>query len=306
MDIRKLDAFCKVVELKSFTKAAQAIQLSQPTVSDHIRNLEEELGNKLLERLGREVEPTPVGRLLYSYAARILRLQQETLQAIAQHSGQFCGNVLIGASTIPGTYILPRLIGSFRRSFPEINTIVYISGSRAIAKKVLDGEYDLGLVGAIWNERGLEWKPLFQDTLVLVTAPGSSLINTQPLTVSALINQPFILREQGSGTRQVIAHVLETKGLKEADLREVAQFGSNEAVKEAVKAGVGISMLSRRSIAEDLHRGTLVELSLENISGERPFYLITRKNRAIEPSVSAFANHLQAEAEQQNTPTTLL
>ena len=101
MDIRKLDVFCKVVELKSFTRAARALHLSQPTISDHIRTLEEELGNKLVDRLGREVEATPVGSLLYSYAIRILRLQQETLQAIAQFSGHFSGVMLIGASTIP-------------------------------------------------------------------------------------------------------------------------------------------------------------------------------------------------------------
>ena len=169
MDIRKLDALCKVVELRSFTKAAQAMQLSQPTVSDHIRNLEEELGQKLINRLGREVEPTPVGQLLYSYASRMLRLQQETLQAVLQYSGQLAGDLLIGASTIPGTFILPKIIRGFHQQYPDITTSVHISGSRTVAQKVLDGEYDLGLVGAIWNERGLEWQPLFNDTLVLVT-----------------------------------------------------------------------------------------------------------------------------------------
>lgn len=300
MDIRKLDAFCKVVELRSFTKAAQAVQLSQPTVSDHIRNLEEELGQKLVDRLGREVEPTPVGQLLYSYATRMLRLQQEAVEAIVHYSGQFVGNLLIGASSIPGTYILPAIVGMFHQQYPQIKTIVHVSGSRAIAKKVLDGEYDLGLVGGIWNERGLEWQALFHDTLVLITQPGSALIDRQPIPVSELLAQPFVLREQGSGTRKNIAHILENKGYKESDLREVAQFGSNEAVKEAVKAGVGVSMLSRRSVAEDLQRGTLVALSLADLSGERPFYLVTRKNRALQPSVSAFASHLRAAAEQED------
>jgi DNA-binding transcriptional LysR family regulator len=297
MDIRKLDVFCKVVELKSFTKAAQAIQLSQPTVSDHIRTLEEELGHKLVDRLGREVEPTPTGCLLYSYATRILRLQQETLQAISQHGGQFSGDLLIGASTISGTFILPGLLGSFRRQYPKIKTIVHIGGSQIIAKKVLDGEFDLGLVGALWNERGLEWQPLFHDNLVLVAPPDSPLIKIQPIGIDTLLKQPFVLREQESGTRKVLAHILETKGYKETDLQDVAQFGSNEAVKEAVKAGMGVSMLSRRSIAEELQRGTLVALALEGVAGERPFYLVTRKNRALQPSASALAHHLQAAAE---------
>jgi DNA-binding transcriptional LysR family regulator len=300
MEIKKLDVFCKVVELKSFTKAAEAVRLSQPTVSDHIRNLEEEVGQQLLDRLGREVEPTPVGRLLYGYAIKILRLQQETLQALAQFNGNLGGNIFIGASTIPGTYILPQLISTFRDQFPAVKTVVHISGSRAIARKVMDGEYDLGLVGAIWNEKGLEWIPLFEDTLTLVAHPASSLVREQPLVVGALLKQPFILREPGSGTRKVMAQMLETIGYKETDLQEVAMLGSNEAVKEAVKAGLGISMLSSRSVAEDLSRGTLVALVVEEISGERPFYLIRRRSRAMPPAASAFAEHLMAAAAEEN------
>ena len=299
MDIRKLDALCKVIELRSFTKAAQAMQLSQPTVSDHIRSLEDELGHKLIDRLGREVEPTPVGQILYSYADRILRLQRETLQAIVQFSGQLAGNLFIGASTIPGTYILPRIIGAFRQQYPDIKATVQISGSRTIAKKVLDGEYDLGLVGAIWNERGLEWQPLFADTLVTVTCPGGVLADRQSVPIGDLLAQPFVFREEGSGTRKSINRILEEKGYKESDLQEVAQFGSNEAVKEAVKAGVGISLLSHSSITEELERGTLIALALADSSGARPFYLVTRRNKALPPVAAAFVERLQAEAAQE-------
>ena len=299
MDIRKLDALCKVIELRSFTKAAQAMQLSQPTVSDHIRILEEELGHKLVDRLGRDVEPTPVGRLLYGYATQMLRLQQESLQAIFQYGGQYIGNLVIGASTIPGTYILPGIIGDFRQQYPDITTTVQINGSRLVAKKILDGEYDLGLVGAVWNERGLVWQPLFTDNLVLVTHPGGALASRHSLTVSDILSEPFVFREQGSGTRKSIAQILEGKGFKETDLNEVAQFGSNEAVKEAIKAGVGISMLSRRSITEELARGTLVALTLADVSGDRPFYLVTRKNKALQPAAAAFVEHLQTEAAQE-------
>lgn len=299
MDSRKLAAFCKIVELRSFTKAAQAMQLSQPTVSDHIRTLEEELGHKLIDRLGRDAGPTPVGQLLYSYATRILRLQQETLQAIVQYSGQFIGNLLIGASTIPGTYFLPKIIGGFRQHYPDIKTTVHISGSRNVAKKVLDGECDFGLVGAIWHERGLQWHPLFNDTLVLVAHSGCSLINLPSVAIGDMLSKPFVFREQGSGTRKSIAQLLESKGYKESDLNEVAQFGSNEAVKEAVKAGVGISILSRWAITEELERGTLVALRLADIAGDRLFYLVTRKNKALPPAATAFVEYLRAEAGQE-------
>ena len=267
MDIRKLDVFCKVVELKSFTRAARAVLLSQPTVSDHVRHLEEELGQKLVDRLGREAEPTPAGRLLYAYASRILRLQQETLEALARFGGRLSGETTIGASTIPATYILPTLVGTFRAAHPEVTVSVRISGSHEIARKVLAGEYDLGLVGAVWNERGLDWTELFTDTLVLVARPDHPLAGRGPVTLDDLCGQDYVGREPGSGTRKVIGALLETAGRRETDLRQVALFGANEAVREAVKAGVGVSMLSRRSVAADLAAGALVEIRQEKRAG---------------------------------------
>lgn len=297
MDIKKLDVFCKVVELKSFTKAAEAAQLSQPTVSEHLRNLEEELGVKLVDRLGRKVEPTPVGRLLYSHAVRLLRLQQETLQAVAQFNGVLSGEVRIGASTIPGTYILPGLLGSFRRQHPAVKPLVHISDSRTTASRVIDGTFDLGLVGAIWNERSLEWTALFSDTLVVAVHPGHPLAGRPSLAIDQLGRHPFILREPGSGTRKILARILEQHGYKETDLDEVAVLGSNEAIKEAVKADLGISVLSARSIAEDVEGGKLAAVSLEQVATERPIYLIQRKNREPSPVATVLIDFLRARAE---------
>ena len=297
MDLKKLEAFCRIVELGSFTKAGQAMHLSQPTISDHIRNLEEEIGHKLINRLGRDVEPTPAGRLLYSHATKIFRLKDETLQALIQFSGKYIGNLIIGASSIPGAYILPKIISDFRIQYPDVTTTVLVNGSRIIARKVLDGEYDIGLAGAIWNERGLEWEPLFTDTLVLVTHQNSSWANHRSITLQEILDKPFVFREPESGTRRSIAQLLESKGFKETDLHETAQFGSNEAVKEAVKAGVGISIVSQRSVTEELNRGTLIALNLQEVTGARPFYLVTRKNRALQPAASAFVEYLRAIAD---------
>jgi len=302
MDIRKLDVFRKVVELKSFTKAAEAALLSQPTVSEHIRALEEELGLKLVDRLGRETEPTPVGRVLYTYAVRIIQLQQEALQAIARYNGALSGEVRIGASSIPGAYILPRLIASFCRQYPEVRPLVQISDSRATAARVLDGTFDLGLVGAVWNERGLHWSALFADTLVLAVPPQHPLAARAAVSAAELRNHPFIFREQGSGTRKVMARLLEAHGYKEADLQERVTLGSNEAVREAVKAGIGIAVLSARSLAQDAHAGTIVAVSLEDAAAERPIYLIQRRNREPSPVAAAFLEHLRAAAGQVTLP----
>jgi DNA-binding transcriptional LysR family regulator len=300
MEIRKLDVFCKVVELKSFTRAAEAALLSQPTVSEHIRTLEEELGLKLVDRMGREVEPTPAGQILYDYASRLLRLQQEALQAIARFTGILSGTVHIGASSIPGTYILPGMLGSFCRQHPEVKPFVHISDSRAIAAQVLDGTLDLGLVGAIWNERGLEWTTLFADTLVLAVPPDSPLAAQQSVAIDELFRHPCILREPGSGTRKVLARILDQQGLKEADLQAVAVLGSNEAIKEAIKAGLGMSIVSLKSIAEDVRMGHLAAVLLDNQGSERPISLIQRKNKEPSPVAAAFIAFLQTAAQQES------
>lgn len=299
MDIRKLEVFRKVVELKSFTKAAEAALLSQPTVSEHIRSLEEELGLKLVDRLGREAAPTPVGRLLYQYAVRLTQLQQEALQAIARYNGALSGELRIGAGTIPGSYILPRLLATFCRNFPDVKPVLRISDSRAIAAQVLEGAVDLGLVGAIWNERGLDWMPLFADTLVLAVRPEHPLASRSSLPVEELLNHPMVLRELGSGTRKVVARILEQQGHRESDLREAATLGSNEAVREAVKAGIGIAVLSARSIAQDVRSGDLTAVPLEDAAAKRSISLIRRKNREPSPVAAAFLDHLHTAAAQE-------
>ena len=207
-----------------------------------------------------------------------------TVEAVDAH-GKFLGGI-----------ILPALIGTFRAAHPEVTVSVRISGSHEIARKVLAGEYDLGLVGAMWNERGLDWTELFTDTLVLVARPDHPLAGRGPVTLDDLCGQDYVGREPGSGTRKVIGALLEAAGRRETDLRRVALFGGNEAVREAVKAGVGVSMLSRRSVAADLAAGALVEIPLQGVSGERPFYLLRRRNRQLPPSAAALAEHLLAAA----------
>ena len=171
MDLRRLEIFCKVVELKSFTKAAEAVSLSQPTVSECIRSLEEIIGKKLVDRLGREVLPTQAGQVLYPYACKIMELRQEAMQAIDEHSGKVSGQLLLGAGTIPGTYILPEFIGAFKGKYPLVRINLRISGSRRIAEDLLKGDLEAGVIGAKWNDPSLEWEEIFLDELVLTVYP---------------------------------------------------------------------------------------------------------------------------------------
>jgi len=288
MELRKLEVFCKVVELKSFTRAAAAVMLSQPTVSEHIRSLEDELGQKLVDRLGRQVEPTPVGSLLYGYALKILRIQNEALQAIEQYSGKLVGRIMLGSGTIPGTYILPGLIGRFRERYPSVKATLKINSSHQIVQDVLDGHLEIGVVGARWSERGLDYCEIFSDTLSVVVSSDHHLADRKEISLSELTKEPFILRESGSGTRRVVDQILEEHGVKPASLTEVAEIGSTAAVLQAVREGLGISIISTKAVEKDLGNGSIVSLPVKGVRMERPFYMVRRKNRELSPAASVF------------------
>ena len=292
MDIHRLEVFCKVVELKSFTRAAEASFLSQPTVSEHIRSLEEILGERLVDRLGREALPTQAGQILYKYAKKIIRLRQETMQAMASYRGEMAGHLALGASTIPGAYVLPQRIGGFKKLHPAIQITLAIGNSRTVADGVLAGDTEFGVVGARWSDPALEWVEILDDELVLAVYPSHPFAKEKAVEPAQLLNEPMIIRERDSGTRRVVTQLLE-KHLDLARLQIVAEMGSTEAVRQGVKSEVGIAILSRRAVAEDIERGSLVAVPLADIRLSRPFYLITRKNRQPSPICSTFLVFLQ-------------
>ena len=213
-----------------------------------------------------------------------------------QYSGNLIGRIMIGCGTIPGTYIMPELISSFRRLHPSIKATLHISSSRIIAGKVLDGELDLGVVGAKWSTAGLSWTEIFSDELVLAVHPEHPWAKKKSVTLNDVTGEPFIMRESGSGTRKVINRILEENGIREADLDEVAEIGSTAAVKESIKAGIGVSILSRRAIMDDVDCGRLATVTVKGPQLIRPFHLIQRKNRKLSPIASVFLNYLLQEA----------
>ncbi len=302
MDLRRLEVFCKVVELRSFTKGAEAVLLSQPTVSEHIRLLEDALGEKLLDRLGREALPTPAGQILYRYARRMLRLREEALQAIATHKGSLSGRLVLGASTIPGTYVLPKIIGSFKARTPHIQLILRILSTGEIAEAVLRGDLEIGLVGSEWKDRRLETEEIFSDELVLTVYPEHPWSRRGEVPKEELYGEPFILRQRDSGTRMVMSQILESHGFDFSKLHVVAEMATTQAIHQSIKARIGISILSRQAVEEDLERGSLVAVSLRGIRFHRPFYLIQRKNRQVSPLCEAFLAHLRRKNQGQNVP----
>ncbi|MHC1744104.1 MAG: selenium metabolism-associated LysR family transcriptional regulator [Syntrophobacteraceae bacterium] len=296
MDIHRLEVFCKVIELQSFTKAADASFLTQPTVSEHIRTLEEMTGEKLLDRFGREVLPTPAGKILYKYARQMIQLRNEALQALDRYKGVLSGHLNIGASTIPGTYVLPALIGSFKAAYPTIQITLKISSSGQIVEKILDGTLEAGLIGAKWTDRRIVLEEAFADELILAVPPQHPWASRPSIPLEDLASEPFILRERGSGTRIVTVQALEAAGFDPSRLKPIAEMGSTEAIRQGIKAGIGVSILSAQAVAEDVERRTLVSVPLEGVRILRPFYLAQRKNRQASPLCAAFIEHLRKSA----------
>jgi DNA-binding transcriptional LysR family regulator len=296
MDLRQLEVFAGVYELRSFSRTASQLRLTQSTVSEHVRLLEEELGTRLFDRLSRETVPTRAGELLYGYARQMLALRTEARQALDQFLGQVTGTLLVGASTIPGEYVLPAVIGRFRERHPRVSITLQISDTRGIVQAVLDGQVDVGVVGADPANRGLEARPLMPDELVLVVPPGHRWSGRRETTLDELKTEPLIVREPGSGSRHALETALEAGGRSLGEMQVIAEMGSTSAIKQAIKAGVGLSVMSSRACADECRHGLMACLKLKDLAVTRHFYVVTHASRSRSPLCRAFLEFLQAPA----------
>ncbi len=296
MDLKTLEAFCRIVELRSFTRAAEAVSLTQPTVSEHIKELEAELGLPLLDRAGRAVTPTRAGEILYGYARRILGLRMEAQQAIGAHKGGLTGDLAVGGSSIPGAYILPPIIAAFKQDHPDAAITLHVEGSREIVRGVGEGTYEVGMVGARFEKGRVRYDRYTRDELVLAVPPSHPWANRDAVRLRDLIGQPIIMRERGSGTRKVMEKALAECGVDRHRLRVVLEIASNEAVRQAVKAGAGVAVISRRAVQDDIHCGLVAALRFREARLVRDFFLVTHRTRSRSPLGNAFAEFVRASA----------
>ena len=296
MDARQIEIFVKVAELGSFSKAAEALFLTQPTVSEHIRGLEEELGVRLLDRLGRGAAPTKAGQLLLGYGRRILELHREARQALDQFQGRMSGELVVAASTIPGEYVLPALIGRFKEKYPDIAISLLIGDTQRVVEWVLEGRAELAVAGAQIDHRALEYRELMPDELVLVVSAAHPWHGKKTATLEEVRAEPLIVRERGSGSRQALEKALAEVGLDLSDFRVVGEMGSTQAIKQGVKAGVGISLISKRAVAEECQHGTLHCVKVKDLRFSRAFYLVTSTTRSRSPLAEAFRAFLISES----------
>jgi len=297
MDLHRLAVFAKVYELKSVSRSAEEVFLSQPTVSGHLKALEEELGVRLFDRLGRGVAPTQAAEVLYEHARRLLALRDKAVQEVGAVSGKVRGRLNLGGSTIPGHYLLPAYLGRMRVRYPELTISLSVGGSSEIGLKVESGHLEMGVIGVRLERSRLVHTPCHQDELVLIVPADHPLAGQGIIEASELTSWPFVVREAGSGTRMKANQALVELGLKASELKVVGELGSTEAVRRAVLAGLGCSFISRLAVEEDILAGRLAPIEIKGLNLTRDFFVVVRAGRSLSPGAERLAEMLIEEAE---------
>ncbi len=291
-NFHQLYIFHMVAKLGSFSRAAEELSISQPAVSIQVRELEKSLGCALLHRMRRGLQLTDTGQAVFSYTQRIFSLAQEMETAVQDIQGLKAGKLTIGSSTTPGEYILPWVIGQFRQRYPGVEVMLTISNTQAIVERIINRELDMGMAGSLVDMEGLESFPYVQDEIVVIAAPFHPLAGRDRLSLADIEGQDFILREPGSATRRAAEGCLKAHGLS---VRTVMELGSNEALKRAVAAGLGLGMLSKFGVMPDTTAGFIKVLAVEGWRCQRPLTVFYRKDKHLPLAQRAFLRFLKEE-----------
>lgn len=289
MEFKQIEAFVNVVKYKSFSKAADACFLTQPTISAHISTLEKELGVPLLDRNGRGAVPTGQGKIFYKYAAAMLNTREKAALSIQGYTQDMKGVLEIQTSAVPGQYMLPELLAEFHQVFPEVRFYVLQSDSQEVSKNILAGKGELGFTGSV-EDSALTYQALTGDELV-VLAPNDerfSEINGEGICIEQFIDEPMILREQGSGTRREFENHISELGIRSRNMNAVARLNSLEAVKQAVIRGMGLAVISGLAAADLADCAAVRIFRIKDLPMKRMFYLVHNKNITLSPIAEAF------------------
>jgi LysR family transcriptional regulator, transcriptional activator of the cysJI operon len=288
MDTRQLASFCAVVDHQSFSLAAEQLGVTQPAVSLQIRSLEKRLGRRLLDRSGRRVEPTEAGLRLYRSAQRMLALEEQLVEDVADASdGELAGRLELGASTGPGGSVVPLLLCEFQRANPSVRVSLTVSDTQTIVDQVAGRELSSGIVGAARRHRGVTFEPLFRDEVVLACPPGHRFAG-RTITLEELQAEPPVVMQEGAGVRLVIDDALRAAGLRERHPEVKLELGLQESVKSAVAAGYGITFISRSAIEAELSTGTIATARVEGLEPAREISLATATGRTLPRTAAAF------------------
>ncbi|MBI5042481.1 MAG: LysR family transcriptional regulator [Nitrospirae bacterium] len=293
MNGHKLKVFCAVAETGSFSKASKMVNLTQPAVSLQIQALEESYEAALFERSGKNITLTPAGKLLYQYAKDILNLYSTVEKEINSLTGLSKGNLQVGASSTIGNYLLPTVIIAFKKKYPKIDVNLFVSNTKGIAELLNAGRIDIGLVEGDVPKQSFEVETLLEDELVLIMPPDHLWVKRKNISVSELLTQPVIMREDGSGTRQMIEKHLMANKISPNNLKMPLVLGSTEAIKTAVEHGMGVSILSNWTVKKEVQFGTLRTNTFRDIRFTRNFSIVFHKRGALAATAKEFFEFLK-------------
>ncbi len=297
MNTRDLKIFLAVATRLNYTRAGEDVSLSQSGVSVRVRELEREIGVKLFEQLGKKIALTEAGRMLEPYARRVVAAVDDARQAVEEFRGLERGRLRIGASTTPGMYIIPRIIAEFKRRYPQIEISLGIKDTRGVEEAVLRNEYDFGFVGSHFTGGdNVEVTAWCIDELLLIAAPEHALAQRRTINLRDIEKEPFIFRERGSATQAVIESSLSDAGVQ---LEAVIELGNPEAIKQAVRSGLGVAFISKFAVETELRAKALVAMKVKNLKIIRELKIIHRKDKHLDRAAVAFV-----ELAKQHSPFT--
>src|SRR5262245_17592394 len=290
MTLRQLEVFLAVARARSYRRAAEALHTSQPALSQHVSELETELAVKVFNRLGRSVALTEAGRLLEDHAARVFDALDGAREAVGALQGRQRGSLVIGASTTPGIYVLPGVMGQFRRQYPGVNLRLHIANSRLIEERVRNNELDLAVVGGHGMAAGEQCLLTgLDDELVLIVPPRHRWARRRTVAPADLAREPLLMREEGSASRDVTVRALLQARVR---YQTAMELDHTEAIKQAVIAGLGVAFVSVHAVRREVAAGHLAAVRLAGVPIRRHFHVIHHEARALGPSAAALLQML--------------
>ena len=292
MEFKQLEAFVAVVDYGSFSEAARKLYLTQPTISTHIRSLEEELHTRLIIRTTKKLTITPKGYQLYDSAVRMLDIRNNLFENFTGLKKQI---IDLAASTIPSSYLLPELMAGFGRMYPDVYFHSWQTDSAGAISRVLDGSVDLALTGQNTGDDSCIFIPFCQDDMVIATPVNDHYLQLKerPVTFSDFLKDPIIIRERGSGTKKEMDIFLENAGIEPSSLNVVARMNDLESIKKSIVNGLGISILSARSAVDLKKTKQILLFPLEGTAHKRSFYIVCSKNRILKAHVRQFIQYVK-------------
>ena len=304
MDIKELEAFAYVVENCSFSRAAELLHLTQPTISSHVSALERKLNIKLIVRTTKETYPSDAGKLLYKYAKEILQVRENAAAALRNFSQEMKGTISIAASTVPSQYYLPHLLQSFRKKYPDIAFSIQMEDSPKVVEMVATRSVEIGFCGTMVASRKCVYQDFASDPMVLIT-PNTDRFRQYvggTFPIERIRSETFISREKSSGTYQAGRELLSGLGIDIASLRTAVEIRSTESVKQMVSEGLGVGLIAESAAQDYVQFGKLLAFSFPDSDFRRRLYIVKHKNSILSPIAQVFYDYARKSGGQASAP----